>query len=105
VNRRIVIRPRADFDLDEQADFIARDSVAAARRFYEATTRAFTTLASMPELGGSWESRNPKYAELRMWAVRGFEKHVIFYRVIPDGIEIVRVLHSARDLEDAFGEI
>ena len=33
-----------------------------------------------------------------MWQVRGFEKHLIFYRPIKDGIEIIRVLHASRDL-------
>ena len=35
---------------------------------------------------------------LRMWQVRGFEKHLIFYRPIKDGIEVIRVLHASRDL-------
>jgi toxin ParE1/3/4 len=105
VNPRIVIRPRADFDLEEQAEYIARDSVAAARRFYEAATKAFKTLANMPEMGGSWGSRNPTVADLRVWPVRGFEKYLIFYRIIPEGIEIVRILHSARDIDDLFRSI
>jgi plasmid stabilization system protein ParE len=34
--------------------------------------------------------------------IRGFEKHVIFYRPIANGIEVVRVLHASRDLEAMF---
>jgi toxin ParE1/3/4 len=34
-----------------------------------------------------------------MIAVKGFEKHLIFYRQRETGIEIVRVLHAARDVE------
>ena len=32
------------------------------------------------------------------WRLRGFEKHLIFYRPIKDGIEVIRVLHASRDL-------
>lgn len=41
---------------------------------------------------------------LRMWRVPGFEKHLIFYRETADGIEIIRVLHGARDLAGLFGD-
>jgi toxin ParE1/3/4 len=34
--------------------------------------------------------------DLRSFAVRN---HVIFYTPLPKGVEIVRVLHGARDLE------
>ena len=37
-----------------------------------------------------------------MWPVRGFEKHVIFYRPVATGIDVVRVLHAARDIEAIF---
>jgi toxin ParE1/3/4 len=30
----------------------------------------------------------------------GFRNHLIFYRPIDDGIEIVRVLHGARDWQN-----
>jgi hypothetical protein len=31
-------------------------------------------------------------------AIAGFKQDLIFYRLLPDGIEIVRVLHGARDI-------
>lgn len=30
--------------------------------------------------------------------------YVIFYRAIPDGIEVIRVLHGRRDIEAIFAE-
>lgn len=44
----------------------------------------------------------PTLAGLRMWPIRRFERYLIFYRQIPEGIEIVRLLHAARDLEILF---
>jgi toxin ParE1/3/4 len=34
--------------------------------------------------------------------VRGFENYVIFYRTVEQGVEIVRVLHAARDIAAIF---
>ncbi|MCG3199628.1 MAG: hypothetical protein GHCLOJNM_04152 [bacterium] len=37
--------------------------------------------------------------DLRMFAIERFEKYLIFYRVTESAIEVVRVLHSAQDIE------
>jgi toxin ParE1/3/4 len=42
---------------------------------------------------------NPRLEGLRKWSVKGFEKHLIFYLSFDDYIEIVRILHAARDIE------
>ncbi len=42
---------------------------------------------------------NPKLWGIRLWFVKGFEKYLIFYRVFDNYIEIVRVLHSAQDID------
>ncbi|MGH9753344.1 MAG: type II toxin-antitoxin system RelE/ParE family toxin, partial [Blastocatellia bacterium] len=34
-----------------------------------------------------------------MWPVKGFDKYRIYYRPRGDTIEILRILHAARDLE------
>jgi toxin ParE1/3/4 len=99
VRRRIVIRPRADRDMDEHAEFIARNNLEAARRLYDAAAQAFDQLAAMPEMGSPRAFRNPSLSGLRLWRIPGFERHLIFYRPIQDGIEIIRVLHAARDID------
>jgi toxin ParE1/3/4 len=38
-----------------------------------------------------------------MWPVKDFEKYLIFYRSLPEGIEVVRIIHGARDIERLFG--
>jgi toxin ParE1/3/4 len=35
----------------------------------------------------------------QVWRIDGFPNHVIFCRPIEHGIEIVRVLHGARDID------
>jgi toxin ParE1/3/4 len=99
---RIVIRPGAENDLDGIYAYLARNSQTAAERFLEAVQRAFENLAIMPELGGRSESRHKALADLRVWPIRGFRRYLIFYRTMPDGIEIRRVIHGARDIESLF---
>ncbi|BCW99088.1 MAG: hypothetical protein KatS3mg024_1915 [Armatimonadota bacterium] len=31
--------------------------------------------------------------------MKGFESPLVFYREIPEGIEVIRVLHGARELQ------
>jgi toxin ParE1/3/4 len=85
-------------DLDEQARFIQRDSPDAAIRFLAAAEASFQRLAAMPELGERLEFEHKELIGLRAWQVRGFENYVIFYRPVEHGVEIVRVLHAARDI-------
>jgi toxin ParE1/3/4 len=99
-----VVRPAdVEQDLADLSEFIARDSLQAAVRFLEAAEKAFELLAQMPEIGSVWETHHPRLAGLRVWPIRGFEKYLIFYRPIPDGIEGFHVLHGARDFQVLFG--
>ena len=102
MRKRIVVRPRADRDLDEQFAYIAKHTLRAAERFLLAAKATFERLAAMPELGGTWEFEDPRLAGIRVWQVSGFEKYLVFYRPIPNGVEVVRVLHGARDIGAVF---
>jgi toxin ParE1/3/4 len=95
---RIVRRAEARQDLVEHFVFIGQDSVDAADRFLAAAESAFEQLAQMPGMGSPREFRNPHLAGIRQWRIAGFEKYLIFYRPLEGGIEILRVLHGARDI-------
>jgi hypothetical protein len=42
---------------------------------------------------------DPAFQDVRFWPIGGFRKYLIFYRSVGDeGIEIIRVLHGARDV-------
>ncbi len=89
----IVKRPRAKTDLAEIWDYIADDSEARADAFIETIDRKFRALAGQPNMG---RARDELETGLRSFPVG---RYVIFYRPTPEGIEIVRVLHGARDLD------
>ena len=98
MNVRIVRTKRALRDLDEQATFIQKDSPQAAIRFLEAAEAAFELLARTPQLGSLYELPGPKFTGMRMWTIKGLQHYLVFCRPIERGVEIVRVLHGARDI-------
>ncbi len=55
-------------------------------------------LLEHPELGPLRAFDRRDLSGLRSLPVHGFEKHLVFYRPTKEGIEVVRVLHGARDL-------
>lgn len=102
---RIEKRSPAYQDLRRQALYLAAEAGAdVATRFLEASQKAFETLAKMPEMGRVRRFPHAEVGELRSWAIPGFERYLIFYRALPDGIEVIRVLHGMRDLDRIFGE-
>lgn len=52
----------------------------------------------MPGMGERRESGDPRLEGLRVRRVEGFEKHLIFDRETAGGIDVIRVLHGARDI-------
>jgi toxin ParE1/3/4 len=98
---RIVKQASARRGLAESADYLRRHASAdTARRFLAAAERAFESLAAMPKKGGLWESDRPELNGVRVWPIPRFKNHLIFYRPSRDGINVLRVIHAARDLED-----
>lgn len=92
----IVIRPRALVDLAEIWAYIAEDNPASADAFTALIDHKFHALARQPGIGRARPELN---RDLRSFVVG---RHMIFYLPFSNGIEIVRVLHGARDIEAAF---
>src|SRR5271155_4656456 len=102
MNRRDVKRPQAYRDVVELADYIALGSLASAVRFAEAFDSTCEALQSAPGLGSPCETANEKYADLRYLPIEGFPNHLIFFLATARVVEILRVCHAARDLENIF---
>jgi toxin ParE1/3/4 len=102
---RILKRSPAYQDLRRQAIYLAAEAgTDVALRFLQAAETAFATLARMPGKGRVRRFPHTEVGELRSWAIPGFERYLIFYRALPDGIEVIRVLNGMRDLDRIFGE-
>jgi toxin ParE1/3/4 len=56
-----------------------------------------------PGIGGVYERAPESMQGLRVSKVVGFKNHLIFYRIGQGMIEVVRVVHGARDLDELLG--
>jgi toxin ParE1/3/4 len=92
----IIKRPAVLSDLFEIWDYIAEDSEMQADAFIDALDRKFQSLAQKPSLG---RARDELAKDLRSFP---FGRYVIFFMPLADGVEVVRVLHGARDLDKVF---
>lgn len=92
------VRPRANAEIDALADHIAADSLDAAMRFLDAMQKAFALIGEQPGIGSRRYAHLPMLEGLRLWPVPGFERHLIFYVERADYIDVLRVLHGARDI-------
>ena len=101
---RIIKRPAAKRDLIEQANFIAQDNLEAALRFLDAAEKTLTQLVRLPRIGKSRKVKSRVFYNVRQFSIAGFEKYLVFYRPMKGGIEVLRVLHGARDLNLILGE-
>ena len=94
-----VVRPKADKDLDDQAYYLATQAgPGLGHRFLLAAHETFGLLAAQSQIGWHPQLKHPDLASLRVFQVSGFEKMLVFYRPIPDGVEILRVVHGSRNL-------
>ncbi|MBB5348044.1 type II toxin-antitoxin system RelE/ParE family toxin [Desulfoprunum benzoelyticum] len=90
----IHITPAAENDLITIWLYIARDNPEAADRVYQAVEDTFESLASLPHIGPSYQSKRAQLKGVRFFSVSKFQSYVIYYREYPKGIEIIRVLHA-----------
>jgi len=95
----IGIRPRARSDVVELATYIGKENASAANRFLDSCEATFQFLAESLQSGGIYQTKNNRFVELRVIRIKGFPNHLTFYLERANGIEIVRVLHGARDLD------
>ena len=98
--RKVVIRPAASRDVNEQARYIANNSgLAMALPFFESADETFRLLLTHPHLGRVTQLSNPFLSGTRIFPLKNFGQHIIFYRPVQRGIEVIRVVQGWRDLE------
>ena len=93
---RLTRTARAEEDLIEIWTWVAADSPSAADRLLDRIDEICWRLAETPGLGAA----RPDLAEGLRYFVTG--SHLVIYRLAPGGVEIVRIVHGARDLPDLF---
>jgi toxin ParE1/3/4 len=93
-----IISPEAIRDLDEITSYFADRNVNAGDRLLDEFTKKCRYLTQFPLMGRC-------YVEVRSY-LRGIpmQNYILFYRILDDGIEIMRVVRGDRDIEAIFDE-
>lgn len=94
----VLVRPRAQADIEDIWDYIANDSVAQADAFVDRLSAKLQLLAMQPDIG---RLRSELAPMLRSFP---FGRYMIYFEPHAHGIAVVRVLHSARDPLAAFSK-
>jgi plasmid stabilization system protein ParE len=71
-------------------------------RFLLAAHRTFALLATQPNMGWPFRLRHPGLKSLRVFRVSDFEKVLILYLPLADGIDVLRVVHGSQNLKNLF---
>ena len=97
--KRFFYTPDAAQDLADIGGHIARSSPSAAKKVIKEIRAAVRKLASQPGLGHLRPDLTP--LQLRFWSVYSY---LIIYDCERKPIEIIRVLHGARDVAEILRE-
>jgi toxin ParE1/3/4 len=93
----VILTPKAEEDLLQICDYLTKEaSVETVKKFLTSFEKKCLTLAEFTEIG---RNRHELLVNLKSFP---FQKYTVFYVRIRNGIEILRVLHSSRDIEQAF---
>ena len=93
-----IIAPEAIKDLEEIIDYFALHNVAAGEKLLTRFEQKCRYLTRFPNLGRS-------YKQIRLY-LRGLplDGYIIFYRVIDQKLEIMRVIKGNRNFEALFDD-
>ena len=95
----LIVSPLAEEDLEEIWSFVAERDVEAADRLVDEITGRFDHLLAYPEAG---RARHELLVNLRSLPVK---RYVIFYQPTDDGVEVFRVLHGSRHVQNEFDSL
>ena len=103
---RILKREAAKRDLIAQWVWYAESAdFELADRFLSAVEKTLSLLAAQPQSGAQFFVRKTELQGIRRFPVsEGFEKILLFYFPLKDGVDLVRVLHGSRDFERLLSE-
>lgn len=98
---KVALSPTAKADLREIVAFIAEDSPKSATRLLEDFSSLCELLNDNPMLGRLSLLKTLLNSKVRVCAIPEFSNYLVYYRILPK-MEIARVLHGARDIEELF---
>ena len=90
MSRPVILRPAADADIQRAHDELEQSQVGLGDRFVAGVREVLERIEAMPEIYGVvWQ-------DVRAVRLRKF-RHVVYYVVFDDRVEVLAVLHGSRD--------
>jgi toxin ParE1/3/4 len=96
--KRLVLTPLAAGDLNQIWDYIAEDSLEAADRVLDDIEQTLQQLAAHPGIGHLRQDLADE--RHRFFPVHSY---LIVYRTENDALQIIRILHASRDVQNLLG--
>jgi toxin ParE1/3/4 len=96
--KRVVLRTRADRDIDEAIDFYLGESAPhAALKFIDALEQALGDIERHPAIGSTRYATELDLPGLRCWRLKGYP-HLVFYIEREVYVVVWRILHGSGDI-------
>jgi len=94
----------AEEDLDQIEDYTSAHDPAAAARVRAAVVQQSVQLGNTPQKGMALKApRSEQEIGVRLWPVSRYRNYLVLYRVEPNLIRVLRILHAAQDWTRFFG--
>lgn len=105
--RLLRLRPQTAADIANLADACAAMNPGDGARFIDAVDMACARLAGSPDIGRDRHRHIVPELPVALHAlpVPGFPHIVLFYMPLPDAVELIRVIDTARGMEPLAEEI
>jgi toxin ParE1/3/4 len=93
---RFIIAPSASRDLNRIAEYFLERNIEAGERLFREFNQKCFNLVQFPNIGRSYAHIRPKLRGLPL------DGYIIFYEVVDENVEILRVVNGRQDLEALF---
>jgi plasmid stabilization system protein ParE len=91
----------ADLDvIEDDLRFAGGDTLI--QLFHQRLSRALTLHERLPLAAPQYQPPNPQLPGLRYFPIRRFTSYAVFYQPIIDGIRVIRILHTSRNIAAIF---
>jgi toxin ParE1/3/4 len=98
----VVFNPVAVADLEEIVSYITQDSPVSAEHVHLDILDTAESLGHQPGLGIRPRFSASRFIGIRFLPARHYPTYLLFYRELPTEVEVLRVLHGARNLPSLF---
>jgi toxin ParE1/3/4 len=99
MSRRVRTTAHADADIRSIAQWIARGSTPAASKWIDDLDREFSKIAQTPGVGTDRSDLRPQLRSVP------FGNYIVFFKSGRQTVNIVRVIHGARDYARLFEKL